>query len=292
MSNQGVTRNDLILVTGATGKQGGAVAHALLENGWKVRVLTRNRAKALHLAQKGAEIFEGNLDDPASIEKALVGVGGVFSVQNFWETGYEREIQQGKTLAELSKKMGVKHFIYSSVQSANRNTGIPHFESKWQIEEHIRALKLPYTILRPVFFMENFLLPDFRKNMEAGILPVEMKPQKSLQMIHVNHIGDFARFAFDRQLIGEEIDLASDELTMPQVADAFSKVLGKPVKFVEVSLEESERTKGKEWAKMYDWFNKVGYNVNISALKNKYGLPLMDFTTFLYRVWLPQKLLA
>lgn len=292
MSMLGVTRDDLILVTGATGKQGKAVATSLLENGWRVRALVRDRGKALELTHMGAEIFVGDLDDFASIDKAMEGAKGVFSVQNFWEAGYEREILQGKALAESAAKHQVRHFIYSSVQSAGRKTGIPHFESKWQIEDCIRQLNLPYTILRPVFFMENFLYPDFRKSLDAGVLPMEMKPNTPLQMVHVDHVGDFARYCFDRQRIGEEIDLASDELTMLQVAESFSKVLGRPVKFVSISLEESERVRGKEWARMYQWFNAVGYNVNIPRLKAKYGLPLMDFTTFLYRVWVPQKLLA
>jgi uncharacterized protein YbjT (DUF2867 family) len=290
MANLGITKEDLVLVVGATGRQGGAVAKKLLENNWKIRVLARKSEKAFELKEKGAEIFIGNLDEPSIIEKAFQGVSGVFSVQNFWEAGYEKEIAQGKLLADLAKKYQVRHFIYSSVQSANRKTGIPHFESKWEIEEYIRQLKLPYTILRPVFLMQNFLYPNFKKAIESGVLPMEVKSNRQLQMVNVDHVGDFAQLSFAKQLIGEELDLASEELTPVQMADVFSKALGKHVKYMNVPLEESERTKGKEWAKMFEWFNKVGYNVNIQQLKSRYGLPLMDLNTFVYRIWIPQKL--
>jgi uncharacterized protein YbjT (DUF2867 family) len=290
MANLGITKEDLILVIGATGRQGGAVARKLLEKNWKVRVLARNPEKAFELKERGAEVVVGNLDEPSTLEKAYQGVSGVFSVQNFWETGFEREIAQGKLLADLAKKYQIKHFIYSSVQSSGRKTGIPHFDSKWQIEEHIRGLKLPYTILRPVFLMQNFLYPDFKKAIDSGVLPMEVKSNRSLQMVNVEHVGDFAQLSFEKQLIGEEIDLASEELTPVQMADVFSRALGKTVKYVYIPLEESERTKGKEWSKMFEWFNKTGYNVNIQQLKSRYGVHLMDLNTFVYRVWIPQKL--
>jgi uncharacterized protein YbjT (DUF2867 family) len=125
-----------VLVTGATGQQGGAVARHLLKRpGFVVRALTRDSAKpaARTLAQSGAEIMRGDLNDPASIRRAMEGAYGVFSVQNFMETGFEGEVRQGKALADAAKAAGVQHFVYTSVVSADRHTGLPHFESKWQI---------------------------------------------------------------------------------------------------------------------------------------------------------------
>ena len=136
----------IILVTGATGQQGGAVArHLLKQPGFAVRALTRDSAKpaARALAQAGAEVVRGDLDDPASVRRALEGAWGVFSVQNFMETGYEGEIRQGKALADAAKAAGVQHFVYTSVVSADRKTGLPHFESKWQIEQHIVQADCP-----------------------------------------------------------------------------------------------------------------------------------------------------
>ena len=123
----------MILVSGATGQQGGAVARNLLEWGFTVRALTRDtdKAAARELADLGAEVVSGDLEDRASIERVLDGVYGVFSVQQFMETGVEGEVRQGVLLADAAKAAGVEHLVYSSVGSAHRDTGIPHFESKW-----------------------------------------------------------------------------------------------------------------------------------------------------------------
>lgn len=289
MAQTGVTKDDLILVTGATGRQGGAVARRLLEDGWHVRVLSRKRERAADLARRGAEVAVGDFDDPGSVEKAMEGVQGVYSVQSFAEAGLQGEIRQGKLLADMAGRRNVRHFIYSSVGSADRKTGIPHFDSKWQIEEHIRQLRLPYTILRPVFFMQNFSMPDMRKAIEGGVLYMPMKPQKSLQMINVELVGDFARLAFQKQLTGESIDLASDDLTIPEAAKILGRALGREVRFVETGIEDVEERMGKDMAIMFDWFNKVGYEVNINNLAGKYGIPLTDFGTFVEKIWAPQR---
>src|SRR4030042_4189108 len=132
-----------ILVTGATGQQGGAVARELLALGYNVRAMTRkpNSEKAKALVKLGAEIIQGDLDDSASLQRATKGVWGVFAVQNTWEAGVEKEEQQGKRFAEVSRKAGVRHFVYSSVGSAHRHTGIPHFDNKWRGAEKGRTLR-------------------------------------------------------------------------------------------------------------------------------------------------------
>ena len=118
-----------VLVSGATGNQGGAVARNLLERGFEVRALTRDPDKpaARLLAERGAEVVRGDLEDRSSLDRALEGAYGAFSVQNFSEAGYDGEVRQGKALADAAKEAGVSHFVYSSVGSAYRNTGIPLF---------------------------------------------------------------------------------------------------------------------------------------------------------------------
>src|SRR5437762_8525371 len=153
----------LVLITGATGNQGGAtLRHLAQRGGFKLRALTRkpegDAAKAC--TALGAEVVVGDLDDAASLERALAGAWGVYSVQNTWEAGVEREEAQGKRLAKLARVAGVEHFVYSSVGSAHKRTGIPHFDNKWRIEETVRGLRFPsHVILRPVFFMENLVAP-------------------------------------------------------------------------------------------------------------------------------------
>jgi len=153
-----VNLDKTVLVTGATGRQGGAVIRHMRPKGWKLRALTRNPNSyaAKELAKQGVELVQGDLDDPGSLERAARGVYGIYSVQDFWTVGARREVQQGKNLADVAKKAGVEHFVYSSVGGAERNTGITHFETKWVVEKHIRSLKLPVTVLRPASFMETY----------------------------------------------------------------------------------------------------------------------------------------
>jgi uncharacterized protein YbjT (DUF2867 family) len=213
--------NKTVLITGATGKQGGAVAHELLRaGGFNIRALTRkpdsDAAKAL--AKAGAQIVVGDLDDAASLDKALDGGWGVWAVQNTWEAGVEKEEEQGKRLAKLAREAGVQHYVYTSVGSAHRKTGIPHFENKWRVEDTVRALKFDsHVILRPVFFMENLLSPWF---LNGDKLISALDPKTSLQMIAVEDIGKFGALAFERaeQMKGVELDLAGDSLTLPQAA--------------------------------------------------------------------------
>lgn len=269
----------LILVTGATGQQGGAVARKLLERGFAVRVLTRDTQKpaAKELAGLGAEVVEGDLDDRASIERALEGVRGVFSVQQFAETGVEGEVRQGKALADAAKETGVEHFVYSSVGSAHKETGIPHFDSKWEVEEHARGIGLPCTVLRPVFFMQNW--EWMREPILGGALPQPLDPEKPLQNVAVEDIGAFAALAFENpdQWIGREVDLAGDEMTMTDIAGAFSRVTGREVSYVQTPWDQFEEQMGEEFAVMYRWFDDVGYEADIGALRSEHpGLTSLE----------------
>ena len=126
-----------VLVTGATGRQGGAVLKHLLERGWPVRALTRrpDSPAALGLAARGVEIAAGDMEDPASLERAMRGVHGVYSVQDFWSSGAEREVRQGYSVADATAATGVAHLVYSSVGGVERNSGIDHWETKWRIEQ-------------------------------------------------------------------------------------------------------------------------------------------------------------
>jgi len=281
------TGNKVILVTGATGKQGGAVACSLLGDGWKVRALTRNPDKPASrmLKNSGAEVVRGSLDDRDSINHALKGVYGVYSVQNFGEHGVDKEILQGKLLADAAKAAGVSHFVYSSVSSANRRTGIPHFDSKWEVEKYIQKLGLPATVIRPTFFMENFIAtPDWQNQIFEGRLSMALKPKTRLQMIAVDDIGAFVALAFMNpdEYIGTSLDIAGDELTGPEIAGVFGSAIGKTVKFEELPIEEVRKF-SEEYAIMYEWFNKTGYNVDIDALRSIYP----DLKTF--QRWVSEK---
>jgi uncharacterized protein YbjT (DUF2867 family) len=235
--------------------------------------LTRDSAKpaARALAKAGAEVVRGDLDDPASVRRALEGAWGVFSVQNFMETGYDGEIRQGKALADAAKAAGVQHFVYTSVVSADRKTGLPHFESKWQIEQYIVPSGLSYTILRPAFFMQNWH-SYLREPILNGTLPLPLNPQTRLQQISTEDIGAFAAMAFEHpsKWSGRTIELAGDELNMLQVAEALTRAMHRNVKYVQVPWQQFRQSAGEEMTKMYRWFNDVGYHVDIAALRKEY----------------------
>lgn len=268
----------IILVTGATGQQGGAVGRHLLSRGHKVRALTRKPESkaAKELSRLGAAVVQGDLDDRGSLERALEGVWGVFAVQNTWEAGVAREEEQGKRLAEMARKKDVQHFVYTSVGSAHRQTGIPHFDNKWRIEETVRRLGFPsYTILRPVFFMDNFLTPWFKPGLMEGKLLIGIKPSTVLQMIAVDDIGKFGLRAFEqhKEMNGRAIDIAGDQQTMPKTAEILSKAVGRKVEFVQVPIAEVRKF-SEDYAIMLEWFDRVGYNVDIPKLSREYGIRL------------------
>jgi uncharacterized protein YbjT (DUF2867 family) len=277
-----------ILVTGATGQQGGAVARELLGAGHRVKAMTRNPGGdgAKELAALGAEVVQGDLNDVASLERAVEGAWGVFAVQNTWEAGIDGEEEQGKRLAEISRERGVHHLVYTSVGSADRETGIPHFDNKWRIEEAIRGLEFPsYTILRPVFFMENWLAPWFRPAIDEGTVAIGIRPDTQLQMIAVDDIGRYGRVAFEKseEFNGRAIDIAGDELTMPEVADAIGRASGRTLSFFQVPIEQV-REFSDDFAIMLEWFDRVGYDADISGNAGEYGVSPTTFDAWAAQV--------
>ncbi|MEV4893939.1 NmrA/HSCARG family protein, partial [Nonomuraea sp. NPDC055795] len=213
-----------ILVTGATGNQGGAVVDALLDppGRWAVRALTRDPSApaARALTARGVDVVPGDMADPASLGRALAGVHGVFGVQNSRTAGLKGEVEQGVNLIDAARAAGVEHFVYTSVGGAERVRGIPHFDTKWRIERHLRASGLAGTVLRPTTFTDVFTMRG--AGLGLGMMAAAIGPGKPLQMIAVRDIGIFARMAFDAPdaFSGRSLELAGDELTLPQIAAA------------------------------------------------------------------------
>lgn len=279
---QQVNAERLILVTGATGNQGGAVARHLLQRGnFKVRALVRdpNKPTAKALQQAGAELVKGDLNERTSLDRALKAVTGVFSMQDF-KDGLETEIRQGKMLADAAKAANIEHFVYSSVGSAERNTGVPHFDSKLQVEEYIRAIGLPYTIMRPVFFFYNY--DRMRPMIENGTLYQPLSPGTKLQQLSEEDYGEMVAEVFERpvEFLNREEEVASVDITMPEVAAAFSHVLGRSVEYQQIPFEAFEQQAGEEMTVMYRWFENVGYAADLAALKRDFTEPT-DFESYL-----------
>jgi len=264
-----------VLITGVTGHQGGAVAHALQGAGFRLVGLTRkpDSEPAKALARHGVDIVKGDLDDETTLRRALAGTWGVFAVQNSLEAGVEGEEAQGRRLATLAREAGVQHYVYTSVGSAHRNTGVPHFDNKWRIEETVRGLRFPsHVILRPVFFMDNLLAPF---SLQGSTLAWALGPNTKLQMIAVDDIGWFGARAFiDADALNRrEIDIAGDLRTMPEVAEILTEALGRPIAFGQMPIEQVQQY-SKDTASMLQWFERVGYSADIAGLEREFGRAL------------------
>ena len=247
------------------------MARALKGSRFRLRGLTRKpeSERAAVLARDGVEIVKGDLDDEATLRRALAGVWGVFGVQNSWEAGVEGEEAQGKRLATLARETGVEHYVYSSVGSAHKRTGVPHFDNKWRIEETVRGLGFPsHVILRPVFFMENLLAPS---SLQGDKLSSALKPDTKLQMIAVDDIGWFGARAFTDHAVLDrrEIDLAGDARTMAEAAAILAKALNRPIAFVQTPIEQV-RQYSEDLALMLEWFERVGFSADIAGLEREF----------------------
>jgi uncharacterized protein YbjT (DUF2867 family) len=257
------------------GRQGGSVLRYLLERGLPVRGLVRSSVtspRATALEQRGVALAQGDMDDPASLGRAMEGVSGVYSVQDFWSVGAKREIEQGINVADAAHAAKVKHLVYSSVGGAERNSGIDHWQSKWIVEQRIKELGLPATILRPASLMENYYIPAVEKGLLKGQLIDPVRADVPYQTIASDDIGKFAALAFAQpdEFIGVELEIAGSELTNRQAAEVFARVLGRPVKFRRLPLPLVRVALGKEFHQMFRWFNQSGYKADVAALRNRY----------------------
>ncbi len=271
-----------VLVTGATGKQGGALARLLLKRGHRVLALVRSpdSAAAKDLEQRGAELTPGDFEDPDSLERAMQGVDAVFAMATpFDAAGLEGEVRHGRHLIDTAKLARVRHFLYSSVAGADQNTGIPHFETKHVVEQHLHQSGLPSTIVAPVFFMENFLGPSFSQRLREGVLSLPLPPHRGLQMVPMADLAAFCARVLEwpDEFFGQRIEVASDEVTGEQAAALIAYVSGHKLHYEEVPLEVF-RSRGEDMARMFEWLQTVGYHANISRLRRDY--PEVGWHTF------------
>lgn len=261
MSNEMVTDRPVIGVVGATGQQGGATVAALLSAGVRVRALVRNvdSAKAHQLAGSGAEVAGLDLDREETLVEALTGVDGLFVMTTFTgASGTEGEVAHGRLIGDAALAAGANRVVYSSVGGAERHTGIPHFESKRRIEEHLEGLGLRTTFLRPTFFMENFLSFS-QPAREAGTLVVRLPlpGETPLQMVAVRDIGSAAA----RALLSPDdvprgaVELAGDELTGEQIAAAFGAAAGVPARYEPIPIEALAADADQQ--AMFSWFARL-----------------------------------
>ncbi|MDP1922847.1 MAG: NmrA/HSCARG family protein [Myxococcales bacterium] len=275
------TSTPTIVVTGATGQQGGAVVKSL-RRAFHVKAITRDPKKpeAQALTALGVEVVAADLLDRASLERAFTGAHGVFALTNFWDgmasgkpLGAEGEVKQGKNLVDAAKAAKVAHLVFSSVGSGYAwPSKVPHVVSKQEVERHLLDSKVPATVLRPAFFMENFNSPlmDFGAKAREGRLEIPIRAHQRLQLIGASDIGVFAALAFERpsDFIGAAFDLAGDSLTPGEMAAVFTKVMGKPVQSrADEKAIPAIRKFSEEFGAMWEAFDALGGDAFIPGLK-------------------------
>jgi uncharacterized protein YbjT (DUF2867 family) len=262
----------IILVAGATGTQGGAVARELAARGYHVRGLTRNpdSAASLELAALGIEMVRGDFDDAASLDLALADAYGAFSVQQYRGVGVDGEIRQGKAFAEAAKRAGVQHFVYTSVAKATLNTGVPQFESKLLLETYIQDLGLPFTIIRPASFMATF--EEYRGEADTGIISGPLPAELERVFIAPQDIGRFAAEAFDHpdQWLGRAEAIAGQRISYAEVAASMGRVLGKPVRYHQIPWDEYTATAAPTAIARESWYLENSDPVDVEALRARY----------------------
>jgi len=262
----------IILVAGATGTQGGAVARELAARGYRVRGLTRNPESdaSQALATLGVEMIRGDFDDAASLDDALANAYGAFSVQQYRGVGVDGEIRQGKAFADAAKRAGVQHFVYTSVAKATLNTGVPQFESKLLLENYIRDLGLPFTIIRPASFMATF--EEFREEAQTGMISGPLPAELERVFIAPQDIGRFAAEAFDHpdEWLGRAEAIAGQRISYAEVAASMGRVLGKPVRYHQIPWDEYTATATPSAIARESWYLENSDPVDVEALRAQY----------------------
>ena len=272
----------VILVSGVTGTQGGAVARELVQRGYRVRGLSRtpDSEASRKLSALGVQMVRGNFDDAASLDKALEGAYGAFSVQQYRGVGVDGEIRQSKAFADASKRADIQHFVYTSVAKATLGTGVPQFESKLEIENYIRSLDMPYTIIRPASFMST--IETFREDAQVGSFSGPLAPSLDRVFVAPSDIGRFVATAFDDPAgwLGREISIASDRTTYSNIAAAMSRIMNRPVVYHQTPWEEFVASAPPTAIAATTWYRDNVDPISVTALRKEFPW-LLTFEEYL-----------
>ncbi|GAA2522389.1 NmrA/HSCARG family protein [Streptomyces longisporus] len=262
-----------VAVTGATGAQGGATARALLAAGHRVRALTRHPDSPAGAALRslGAEVRHADFDDRPSLEAALTGADSLFAVTTPFGTDTATEVRQGQALVDAAAETRLGHIVFTSAAHADRGTGIPHYESKHLVEQHLRTAGVPWTVIAPAAFMDNYASGWTLDGLRDGTFAWPMPGDRPLTLIPASDIGAFAALVLQRrdEFTGRRIDIASDERTPSQMAEILTNAMGRQVAHQEVPIAHV-KTRSADLAAMFEYFTTIGLDVDVAALRRDF----------------------
>ncbi|ACY14619.1 NmrA/HSCARG family protein [Haliangium ochraceum] len=263
-----------VFVTGATGKQGGAVARALLDAGHSVCGMTRDTdsAAARALREAGAELHRAEYGEHERLVAGMRGADAAFAMTTpFASGGAAGEVAQGKALIAAAEAAELPYMVFSSVASADQDTGVPHFDSKYEVEKCLRASSLSHAVVAPVYFMENLLMPQVLAGLRDGVLAVPLSEDCQLQQVALADIGQFTAHVLSHRdaFAGQRVDIAGDELAGIEMVQLLSEKLGREIRYHQLPLDEIRQV-SEDLALMFAWFEREGYDADIMELREGY----------------------
>ncbi|MER6049284.1 NmrA/HSCARG family protein [Streptomyces sp. NPDC001793] len=262
-----------VAITGATGAQGGATARALLAAGHHVRALTRrpDSPTAEALRGLGADVRHADFDNRASLDAALAGTDSLFAVTTPFDTDTATETRQGKALVDAAAAARLGHIVLTSAAHADRGTAVPHYESKYLVEQYLRTAEVPWTVIAPAAFMDNYASDWTLDGLRQSTFAWPMPADRPLTLIPAADIGAFAALVLQHrdEFAGHRIDIASDECTPSQIAKILAAAADRPIAHHEVPLSQV-RTRSADLAAMFEYFTTVGLDVDVAGLRRDY----------------------
>jgi uncharacterized protein YbjT (DUF2867 family) len=258
-----------VVVAGATGRLG-ALVDVLLARGHSVRAITRDPGSpaAERVRSLGAEVVYADFDDPASIRHAANGARAMFATGTAHKAGPAGEARHGRNVADAAAAAGVSHLVYSSGDGASPDSPLPLFRAKFDVEQHIRALEIPHTILAPVYFMENLFNPWNLPDLKAGRFPSPIPVHAALQQVAIADLLQFAALVIEQpdEFAGQRIPIASDELSAIEAATAISRAVARNLEAKQTQADSL----GPGLRALFGWLERVGHHVDVSDLHRRY----------------------
>jgi uncharacterized protein YbjT (DUF2867 family) len=255
---------DPIVVTGATGRHGGAVARELVASGYNVRALVRDPGsdRARELQRAGIVLVRGDLADWQSVARAFLGAGAVYAVTTAFSGGTGEEGRQGANIIRAAEHVALPWLVLASVAAANR-APVPQFRSKARIESWLREANVPWTVIAPSYFYENVFAVS--EAIRRGTLPLALPADRPLQQVALADLGALVAAVLRRkdEHLSQRVEVAADAPTPEQMASAIG------VKFVHRALGDVRR-ESPELAAMYQFLTSEGYGIDVPELKARF----------------------